>query len=89
MPMSPQERSLRARQAAHTLHATHDSRELTRPARDTFLAKFERQVDPDGELSEAERQRRAEQARKAYFADLARRSAKVRRQRKSRGGGAR
>lgn len=89
MPMSAKERQLRARQAAHKLHATRDSRELTQPARDSFLAKFERQVDPDGELSEAERQRRAEQARKAYFADLARQSAKVRRQRKGRGGGAR
>ncbi|MGH3968275.1 MAG: hypothetical protein ACRDTV_09240 [Mycobacterium sp.] len=43
--------------------------------------KFERQVDPDGKLSPAERAKRAEHARKAYFARLALKSARVRRHR--------
>jgi hypothetical protein len=79
--MSPSERSLRARLAAHVLHATHDSKELTRPAREAFAARFEAEVDPDGVLSEAERRRRAAQARSAYFTRLALRSVQARRRR--------
>lgn len=77
--LTPSERSLRARLAAHTLHATHDSRELTKSAREAFLKRFEDQVDPDRTLPEAERLRRAEQARKAYFTSLALKSARARR----------
>lgn len=77
--LSPSQRSMRARIGAHALHATHDSRELTAPARAAFLARFEAEVDPDGVLPEVERRRRAEHARKAYFAKLALASAKARR----------
>ena len=73
--------TLRGRIGAHTLHATHDSRAITAAARDAFLARFERQVDPEGVLSEAERLRRARHARKAHMARLALRSAEVRRAR--------
>ncbi len=76
--LSPHEAALRGRIGAYRLHATHDSREITRAARATFLARFEREVDPDGVLPEAERLRRAEMARKAYFARLALKSAKRR-----------
>ncbi|MGI9118554.1 MAG: hypothetical protein ACR2G7_00195 [Acidimicrobiales bacterium] len=79
MPLSPSERSLRARLAAHTLHSKYDSATLTAPARAAALARFERQVDPEGVLPEAERHRRAEHAKKAYFTDLAYRSARARR----------
>ena len=80
MPTAPQsERSLRARIAAQTLHSKYDSRELTANARRTFLAKFEDEVDPNRELPEAERLRRAESARKAYFTRLALKSAQARR----------
>lgn len=65
--------------AAHAKHASHDPRESTQPARDAFMARFEREVDPDGVLSDAERKRRAEHARKAYFTKLAFQSAKARR----------
>ncbi|WP_244975579.1 hypothetical protein [Mycobacterium kubicae] len=44
-----------------------------------MLDKFERQVDPDGELSPAERAKRAEHARKAYFKRMALKSAQARR----------
>jgi hypothetical protein len=44
-----------------------------------LLDRFERQVDPDGVLSPAERARRAGHARKAYFTRLALRSAQARR----------
>ena len=79
---TPAERSLRARAAAYRLHSLYDSRELTANARAAFADRFARQVDPDGVLSEAERQRRAECARKAYFTDLAAKSAKARRLRR-------
>ncbi len=45
------------------------------------MARFERQVDPDGTLPEAERRRRAEAAKKAYFLGLALKSTKARRKR--------
>ena len=72
---------MQRRAAAHALHSLYDGRQITKPARDAFLRRFEEQVDPDGTLSATERSRRADHARKAYFTDLARRSSK------SRGGG--
>ena len=69
--MNHQERTLRARLAAHTLHSRYDSKDLTAAARAAFMDRFEREVDPDGVLSESERQRRAGHARKAYFTKLA------------------
>ena len=81
--MTPGERTLRARMAAYVLHSRYDSRELTAPARRAFNDRFEKEVDPDGNLPPAERQRRAEAARKAYFTRLALKSAQARRDRKS------
>ena len=79
--MTPAERALRARMAAYTLHAKRDARETTAAARAAFLDRFDRMVDPEGTLPEAERQRRAAAARKAYFTGLALRSAQARRSR--------
>ncbi len=80
MSLTPAERALRARIAAHTLHARiTDPSAHTAPARRVFLSRFEREVDPDGLLPEDERHRRADHARKAYFARLAFASAKARR----------
>ena len=81
--LSPAERSLRARVAAHAMHARHDARATTAKARAAFLLRFERQVDPEGQLPPAERQRRAQQLRSAYFAQLALASAKARRVRRT------
>ncbi|MEX0698902.1 MAG: hypothetical protein WD354_04135 [Acidimicrobiia bacterium] len=78
MELTPQQRSLRGRLAAHTLHSKVDSTAHTEAARNAFMARFERQVDPDGVLDPAERSRRAEQAKKAYFAGLALKSARAR-----------
>jgi hypothetical protein len=75
--MSPKERTLRARQAAHTLHAKGGT--STGAARAKFLERFENEVDPERTLDPAERARRAEHARKAYFAGLALKSAQARR----------
>ncbi len=81
--LTPEQRSLRARLAAHSLHAqVVDPAAHTLPARTAFDGRFERQVDPDGLLTPAERARRAEHARRAYFLGLAIKSAEVRRRRK-------
>ena len=75
----PEEMALRGRIGAHVSKSRHDARILTAQARAAFLHRFEREVDPDGTLPEEERQRRAEHARKAYFARLALASARARR----------
>lgn len=80
MPMTPQERSLAGRLAAHALHAqVEDPTAHTKPARDAFMARFEREVDPEGKLTPKERARRAEHAKKAHFTRLALKSAQARR----------
>ncbi len=61
------------------MHSRHDSRETSAAGRKAFLDRFERQVDPDGVLPAEERARRADHARKGYFAALALKSAKARR----------
>ena len=48
-------------------------------------AKFLREVDPNSELPEAERRRRAVSARRAYYQRLALASAKARKARKAAG----
>ena len=83
---SPARRALRARMAAHLLHAgIPDAAAHTAPARAAFLARFEREVDPDGVLDPRERARRAEHARKAYFLRLALASAHARGARRANG----
>jgi hypothetical protein len=77
-PVSRAERSLRARLAAYALHAQQDPRETTANGRAAFLARFDREVDPEGRLEADERRRRAEQARRAYFARLSLAAVKAR-----------
>jgi hypothetical protein len=77
-PLTPKQRSTRARIGARHLHATHDSKLLTEAAREKFLGRFVDEVDPDRLLPEQERLRRAEHAKRAYFAKLALRSARAR-----------
>jgi hypothetical protein len=79
--LSPSDRSLRARIAAHSRWSKADRVAGTANARAAFLDRFVREVDPDGVLPERERRRRAESARRAYFARLALRSAQARRRR--------
>lgn len=73
-------RDLSKQVGAYALHAkVVDPSAHTKPARDAFDARFEREVDPEGTLTPAERARRASFARKAYFTRLALASAKARR----------
>ncbi len=63
--------------AAHSMHAKHDSKAVTAAARKGFMARFEREVDPDGVLPPEERLRRAQHAMKAHMLHLAHKSAAV------------
>jgi hypothetical protein len=75
-------RSQRGQIAALTSWVNTDNRaERTAPARRKFDERFDREVDPNNELTPAERAKRAETARKLYFAKLAFKSAKARRAR--------
>ena len=88
--LDPDDMALRGRIGAYRLHETHDPRETTAPARRAFMARFEKQVDPEAKLHPDERARRAQMALNAYMAQLSYRSAKARRRssrRQSRGGG--
>jgi hypothetical protein len=70
MPIkTAEERRERSRIAAEVTLSRHDPHKLTEAARATAWAKYERQVDPHGELDPEERHRRA---RHAMRADLAR-----------------
>lgn len=74
------DRALIAKLAAHTRWAREPDRvAATSAARKAFADRFEREVDPDGKLDPVERARRAESARKAYYARLSLRSAQARR----------
>lgn len=79
MPMlTPEQRSQRARIAAHARWAREDPIPTAIRGQAGLNARFEREVDPDGVLPPAERARRAEHAKKAHFARLALLSAKAR-----------
>lgn len=78
--MTPAQRTLRAKIAAHTSWAnTTDRAARTAAARKAAHDRFAKQVDPYGMLTPRERARRADSARRAYFAWLAMRSAQARR----------
>lgn len=82
--MTSPTRRLAAQVAAHTRWAhTADRQAATAPARTAFADRFERQVDPDGVLSPAERAKRAESAKKAHMLRLAALSAAARKRRKA------
>jgi hypothetical protein len=58
---------------------TTDRKARTKPGRDAFLARFEREVDPNSVLPPHERRRRAQHALRAHMLGLAKRSALSRR----------
>jgi hypothetical protein len=68
-------KNINARIAAEISWArTADRSARTRPARQAFLKRFERQVDPDGKLPPDERAYRAHHALRAYMLQLRKRS---------------
>lgn len=65
---TPEERALIARIAnAERWGRTEDRTAATAPARSGLRAKFEREADPDGTLSPAERARRADSLMRAHM----------------------
>lgn len=73
------QRKMAARQAALTRWSrTPDRVAALAPARRGTLERFEREVDPHGELNSATRLRLAEAARKAHMTRLALASSKAR-----------
>lgn len=79
MALTPEQRSTRSRLGNHVRWAAvSDPKAETAPARKGFMARFERQVDPDGVLPADERIRRAKHALKAHMTELALRSSKAR-----------
>lgn len=86
MAMPAPERKLRASIAAHeSWSRTEDRSARLAPARRAFADSFAEKVDPDHILPEAERARRAENARRAHYQRLALKSAQVRRRRRETG----
>jgi hypothetical protein len=81
--LTPAERTLRARIGAHSLHAQRDSTALTAPARRAATEKLNErllaEIDPANTLSESERARRLDHARRAHFSRLALKRVKARR----------
>jgi hypothetical protein len=68
-------KNVNARIAAEISWArTADRSARTRPARQAFLKRFEREVDPDGKLPPDERARRANHALRAYMLQLRKRA---------------
>ncbi len=89
MELTPAQRALRARAAAHSSwDRTVDRTARTKAGREAFMRRFEDQVDPERELSDDERLRRAEQAKKAHFAQLALKSSRARQLARGSGHGA-
>lgn len=87
MALTPEQRSIRARIAAHARWSKEDPAPTIARAQAGLMDKFRRQVDPNNELPAAERERRAESARRAHMQRLALASSKARAGRKSAGGG--
>lgn len=61
-------RAVIGRIGALTMHA--QGKTNTQPARDAFLTRFEKEVDPEGMLSPKERARRADFAHRAYMSKI-------------------
>jgi hypothetical protein len=87
VPLTPAQRHQRASQAAHAQWAKEpDPTARTAKARQAFLDRFEREVDPLGELDPSERARRASHARKSHMKRLSLASSRARAARKKGGG---
>jgi hypothetical protein len=80
--LSPTERRLRGRIGGLRVHALNDSTVIAARARigqtEALNSRLLAEIDPDGSLAPAERDRRLSFARRAYYAQLALRSATAR-----------
>jgi hypothetical protein len=77
--LTPGQRALRARTAAHASWAkTKDPAARTRNGAQAAFRRFEDEVDPERELPEDERYRRAKSAQRAHMSAIAQKSVKAR-----------
>ena len=53
------------------MHSRYDVHETTRAGKAAFDARWAKLADPDGKMPEAERNRRADALKRAYFVELA------------------
>ena len=83
--LTPEQRTMRARIAANTRWSREDPKPGAERGQRGLHARFLREVDPDGTLPQAERERRAEAAYRAHMARLALASSKARTARKAGG----
>ena len=79
---SPTERRLQRQAAAHASWAKTPNRAARlAPAHAARDARFDKLVDPDGVMNPVDRGKAAASARKAFYTEMARKSAAARRQR--------
>jgi hypothetical protein len=78
VPLSPAQRSLRASIAANVRWSREDPVRNATRGQAGLVDRFRRQVDPDNQLPEAERERRALSAYRAHMQRLALASSKAR-----------
>ena len=82
MPLTPEERQMRARIAAHTRWAQDPDRTAaTSKGRAGLRAKFEREADPDGILPPDELERRVNHLMKAHMLRMSFKAKQARRKR--------
>ncbi|MBV9652146.1 MAG: hypothetical protein JO296_18680 [Pseudonocardiales bacterium] len=85
MALTSAQRKLRAQIAANTRWSKEDPAPTGLRGQAGLLARFEREVDPQGILTPAERIRRAQAARRAHMQRLALASSKARQARSAAG----
>lgn len=79
MALTPEQRTLRARLAAHARWAkVPDRTEATAPARRALHDRIAAQVDPDNRMDPLERAKRVDSAVKAHMLGLALKSSRAR-----------
>lgn len=76
--------SLRGKIGAYAAHARHGGRAMTAKARKAAWERFLDQVDPNRELPEDERIKRAKSAQSAHMASIQYRSSQARKAKKRR-----
>jgi len=85
MAMTPEQRRLRAKTAANARWAREDGTAQNRRMQEGYLNKLADEIDPERQLPQDERRRRAIQARKAQAQAAALKSSRVRAERAGKG----
>lgn len=84
MTLTPEQRRLRAQLAAHTRWSREDPAPVGHRGQAGLRARLAREIDPDGSLAPAERERRTDSALRAHMTRLAFQSSRARARRNTR-----